>query len=157
MWYCNMKRDIRGYIKKLPPGLQEQVLVRFGIGIVLGVLSLGIILYTKMWTLGIPSLILMLFMIVNSLHLLYNCSKNRYITVTGKCVEVEWTGAKKRVKSLCMTTEEGVIRIVITNRWRVPSIEDLITIYLPADAPVYEVAGRYCIYYFYALEIKRKV
>lgn len=152
-----MNRDKKGYLSKLPIALQEQILVRFGIGIVLGILSLGIIIYTKMWTLGIPSLILMLFMIVNSLHLLYNCSKNRYITVTGKCVEVERTGAKKRVKSLCMTTEEGVIRIVITNRWRVPSIEDLITIYLPADAPVYEVAGRYCIYYFYALEIKRKV
>ena len=104
-----MKRNIRGYILKLPSALQEQVLVRFGIGIVLGGMSLGIILYTKMWILGIPSLILMFFMIVNSLHLLYNCSKDRYIAVTGKCVEVERTGAKKRVKSLCMATEDGVI------------------------------------------------
>lgn len=152
-----MNGDMKEYITKLPAALQEQVLVRFGIGIVLGILSVGIIAYTKMWILGIPSLILMLFMIVNSLHLLYNCSKDRYIVVTGKCMEVERTGAKKRVKSLCMTTENGVMRLFISNRWRVPLVEDLITVYLPAEAPVYEVDGRYCIYYFYALEIKRKV
>lgn len=157
MWYCRMNRNIRGYYTKLPFALQEQILAYFGIGIVLGILSLGIIIYTKMWSLGIPSLILMLFMIVNSAHLLYNCSKGRYVAVTGKCVEVERTGAKKRVKSLCMATEDGVIRVFISNRWRVPSVENMITVYLPEEAPVYEVDGRYCIYHFYALEINRKV
>ena len=157
MWYCDMSRDIRDYFKKIPSSLQEQVLIRFGIGVVLGILSLGIIIYTKIWILGLPSLILMFFMIVNSLYLLYNCSRGRYIAVTGKCMEVERTGAKRRVKSLCMTTEEGVIRIVLSNRWSVPLVGDMITIYLPAEAPVYEVDGRYCIYYFYALEVNRKV
>lgn len=152
-----MNKDIKKTITRLPFALQEQVLVRFGMGFVLGILSLGIILYTKMWILGIPSLILMFFMIVNSLHLLYNCSKDRYIAVTGKCVEMERTGAKKGIKSLCMATEDGVMRVFVSNRWRVPSVEDLITVYLPAEAPVYEVDGRYCIYYFYALEINRKV
>ena len=152
-----MNKDIKKTITKLPLALQEQVLGRFGMGSALGILSLGIILYTKMWILGIPSLFLMFFMIVNSLHLLYNCSKDRYIAVTGKCVEVERTGAKKRVKSLCMATEDGVIRVFISNRWRMPSVENMITVYLPEDAPVYEVDGRYCIYHFYALEINRKV
>lgn len=152
-----MNRNWKECFLQLPPILREQVLIRFGIGMASCIISLGIIIYTKVWILGIPSLILTLFMIVNSLHLLYNCNEGKYVVVKGRCVEVERTGVKRRIKSLQLKTEEGLLTIYIPYKLKVPAVEDIVIVYLPKKAPVYEVDGGYYIYRFYALEISRKV
>lgn len=152
-----MSINIKERLLQLPGALQRQIVIRAGLGLVSGVLFVGIILYTGKIIFCLPCLILTLILIVNSAALLYNCSEGKYVVVKGKCAEVERTGVRKRVKSLRIAAEDKELTVYIPYRLNVPAAADMITVYLPENAPVYEKDGGYCIFNFYALEISRKV
>lgn len=143
--------------RQLPAALQKQVLIRGVLGVTALLLFIGILVFTKEFHFGLPCIALSLFMIVNSAQLLYNCTNGKYVVIAGICADVEKTVLKKRVKSIDMKVDGKNLTLPIRHRLKGPSVGDEITVYLPENAPVYEKDGGYCIYSFYAMEIKRKV
>ncbi len=150
-------RKMKDEFRQLPAALQKQILIRGVLGTVALLIFIAILICTKELSFGIPCIVLSLFMIVNSIQLLYNCIKGSYVVIEGVCEEVEKTAIRKWVKSLSMIVEDKRLMVSVRRRFKAPAAGDQITVYLPVDTPVYESEGGYCVYSYYALEIHRKV
>jgi len=73
------------------------------------------------------------------------------------CEQIETTGIRKRVKSICISIEKNMLRIPVRRRAKSIFRGDTVVLYLSDKIPVYEKDGEYMIYNYYALEIKKEV
>ncbi|MCI9491251.1 MAG: hypothetical protein HFG97_14900 [Dorea sp.] len=143
--------------KQLPEALQRQVMIRAVGGIVFLILFIVIQLSFGDIYLSLPCLLFGLVTIVNGGRLLYNSLSGNYLCVQGMCEQIETTGIRKRVKSICISIEKNMLRIPVRRRAKSISRGDTVVLYLSDKIPVYEKDGEYMIYNYYALEIKKEV
>lgn len=143
--------------KQLPEALQRQVMIRAVGGIVFLILFIVIQLSFGDIYLSLPCLLFGLVTIVNGGRLLYNSLSGNYLCVQGMCEQIETTGIRERVKSICISIEKNMLRIPVRRRAKSISRGDTVVLYLSDKIPVYEKDGEYMIYNYYALEIKKEV
>ena len=94
------------------------------------------------WQFLIPCLAVAILFSVAGLQLLADCSEKKYITISGVCSEVERTGLRKRIKSICLKQGAVAIRLPHPDYFsRSLSSGDSIVVYVASNAPVYEVDG----------------
>ena len=94
------------------------------------------------WKFAIPCAAVAIVFFVAELQLLGDCSDNQYITLNGICLEVERTGFRKRIKTLCMKCGDHTVRFPNPEFYsKSLKIGDTVEIYVSCKAPVYEVDG----------------
>lgn len=127
---------------QIPHPLRKVILIRFGACGAAIMMLICILLFQGEWRFLIPCLTVAVVFFAAGLQLLADCSEKKYITINGICSEVERTGLRKRIKSICL--KQGDISI------RLPHPEffsksltsgDKIVVYVATNAPVYEVDG----------------
>lgn len=96
-------------------------------------------------------------MIVNGGWLLYNSLQGNYLCVQGVCEQIETTGIRKRVKSICVSIDKNMLHVPVKRKAKGIAQGDTVILYLSDKTPVYEKDGGYMICSYYALEIKKGV
>lgn len=72
----------------------------------------------------------------------------------GECIRLETIGIRKRVRSVHLALEQGIVKIPVRQRIRRLSEGDTVNIYVAEKTPVYERDGIYIISSYYAMEIQ---
>lgn len=148
---------MRDKFKQLPEVLQRQVLIRFIGGIVFLFLFIVIQICFADIYFSLPCLIFGGVVIVNGGWLLYNSLQGNYLSVQGVCEQIETTGIRKRVKSICVRIDKNMLHIPVKRKAKGITQGDTVVLYLSEKTPVYEKDDGYMICSYYALEIKKGV
>lgn len=143
-------------LRQLPEALHKVILYRALFIMVSLLLLAEILMITGEMQFALPCLIFALYMIANTILLIYNCIINQYLTLTGECVAVDCTKLRKRMKSITLKVDDKVLVIHVKRKMKEIEIGDEITAYLSEKTPVYHQDGEYSVYDFYAIEVKRK-
>lgn len=139
---------------KLPQALQKQVLFRSGASVLFWLLFIIILSSFRDIYLILPCLLLAGYLTGSSIWLFYQSVAGNYMHLQGECVCLETIGIRKRVRSVHLALEQGIVKIPIRQRIRRLSEGDTVSIYVAEKTPVYERDGIYIISSYYAMEIQ---
>lgn len=145
---------MRERFEKMPQALQKQVLFRFGGSVLLWVLFIIILSSFRDIYLILPCLLLAGYLTGSSIWLFYQSVAGNYMHLQGECIRLETIGIRKRVRSLHLALEQGIVKISVRQRIRRLSEGDTVSIYVAEKTPVYERDGIYIISSYYAMEIQ---
>lgn len=139
---------------KLPQALQKQVLFRSGASALFWLLFIIILISFRDIYLLLPCLLLAGYLIGSSIWLFYQSVAGNYMHLQGKCIRLETIGIRKKVRSIHLALEQGIVKIPVRQRIRRLSEGDTVSIYVAEKTPVYEQDGLYIIGSYYAMEIQ---
>jgi len=90
----------------IPASLQKQILMRLA-GSGIGIVTLLLVLSSPSdWRLLLPCFSLIVFCTISAAILYNRCIQNRYVAVTGSCVEIERTVWRRRIKTLYLRNDK---------------------------------------------------
>lgn len=139
---------------KLPQALQKQVLFRSGVSVLFWSLFIIILINFRDIYLLLPCLLLAGYLTGNSMWLFFQSVAGNYMHLQGECIHLETIGIRKKVRSVHLALEQGIVKIPVRQRIRRLSEGDTVSIYVAEKTPVYERDGLYIISSYYAMEIQ---
>ncbi len=140
---------------KMPQALQKQVLFRSGVSFLFWLLFIIILISFQDIYLLLPCLLLAGYLTGSSIWLFYQSVTGNHMHLQGECIRLETIGIRKRVRSVHLALEQGMVKIPVRQRIRRLSEGDTVSIYVAEKTPVYERDGIYIISSYYAIEIRR--
>lgn len=142
---------------KMPSSLSKLIITKFIVGgiFLIGLILICIFFNDKMFLALAPGAFAM-FILGDALVTLYNCLTDNYVVVEGKCIEIETTRIKKRIKSVCLDTRKGRVRVIVHFKLNTVGSGDYVTVYMPLSASVYEHNREFVVNEYYAVDIVRK-
>lgn len=143
--------------RDIPEILKREIWLRLVGGMFFLVLFFIIQLQYKDVNFSFPCLFLGILLLVNGCWLLYCCIREDYLCVQGTCGQVETSGIRKRVKSVCIDTERERVRVSVHRKTGRLARGNQITLYLSKRTSVYEWDGSYMVCSYYALEAQKSV
>ena len=78
------------------------------------------------------------------------------MNLQGECIRMETVGIRKRICSVHLALEQGIVKIPVRQRIKRLSEGDTVGIYVAEKTPVYERDGIYIIGSYYAMEVQRR-
>lgn len=141
----------------IPEVLRKQILLRLGssgIGIAMLVIVLA---YGGDWRFLIPCIALSILCFGAAASLYDRCLQGKFVAVTGTCSEIDRVPLRRRIKALYLRNEHHNIKLMGVRRIRNLVVGDLITVYIPDDAAVYEIDGHQVVCNYLAIEKGTKV
>lgn len=142
--------------KNVPYALRKQVLIRSSIATIFLLVGILVGIFMKDILMVIPCIFIVAFFSVNVGKLLYDCYKKNYIVIAGECVDIEQSRFFKKVKSICLATSEGNLRVHIRRKLGRIGIGDTVEVYVSARTAMYFYRGEYGLCDYYAIEWKGK-
>lgn len=142
--------------KNVPYALRKQVLIRSSIATIFLLVGILVGIFMKDILMVVPCIFIVAFFSVNVGKLLYDCCKNNYISIVGECVDIEQSRFLKKVKSICLATSEGNLRVHIRRKLGRLGIGDTVEVYMSARTAMYFYRGEYGLCDYYAIEWKGK-
>lgn len=139
---------------KMPKALQRQVLFRSGASVLFWLLFIIILSCFRDIYLVLPCLLLACYLTGSSVWLFFQSVAGNYMHLQGECIRLETIGIRKRVRSIHLALEQGIVKIPVRQRIRRFSEGDTVSIYVAEKTPVYERDGLYIISSYYAMEIQ---
>lgn len=139
---------------KLPQALQKQVLFRSGVSVLFWSLFIIILISFQDIYLILPCLLLAGYLTGSSIWLFFQSVAGNYMHLQGECIRLETIGIRKKVRSVHLALEQGIVKIPVRQRIRRLSEGDTVSIYVAEKTPVYEQDGLYIIGSYYAMEIQ---
>lgn len=140
---------------KLPDALKKEIWIRLILGIIFLFLFVALGLADEEIYLYLTSLLFGIFFFIKSAELFLTSILGKYICVQGICQQIETTGFRKRIKSICIKLEIGTLKIMIHRKIKDVAIGDMVVVYLSDKSPVYEQDGKYMISNYYTLKIEK--
>ena len=125
-------------LKKLPPPLRKQALLRFaGAGACFCLLLVAIIGYRQMM-LCLPFLILGAFSAGSGALLIWRTNQGKILTLEGVCRQVDTTLFRRRPKAVVVKCGEHSVKVFLRYRTGNPAPGDTLRIYVADSTPIYE-------------------
>ena len=142
---------------KMPSSLTKLIITKFILG---GIFFVGFILISIFFKdrlfLALAPAAFAMFTLGDAVVTLYNCRTDNYVVIEGKCIEIETTRIKKRIKSVCLDTRKGRVRVIVHYKLNTVESGDYITVYMPMSAAVYEHNREFVVNEYYVVDIVRK-
>lgn len=145
---------MRERLEKMPQALQKQVLFRAGGSVLFWALFIIILISFRDIYMVLPCLLLAGYLTGSSIWLYCQSVAGNYMHLQGECIRMETIGIRKRVRSVYLALEQGIVKIAVKQRIRRLSEGDTVSIYVAEKTPVYERDGIYIISSYYAMEIQ---
>lgn len=137
----------------LPRVLEEQILIRCGLGIVSAVLGVILVFTTGIY-LGLPWLGLAVYLLGSGMLQAVNCVSDAYTQIEGVCRQVERVGISKRIRSVVILVDDIPMRVQLRQRRIAIQEGDTVVIYASDRTPVYLKDGCDFLCSYYALQVK---
>ena len=140
----------------IPGILRRQILIRFaGSGLGIGMVLL-VLIYRGSPRYLIPGFAIVLIFLTAAVTLTDRCADGRYVVIEGVCEQIEYTGLRKRPKSLQIRHNDKTVRIMgHLHKLRSLRPGDQVEVYLADSTPVYEHDGVYLITQILAIRKER--
>ena len=148
---------MRERFKTLPDALKWQIASRFAGGAGFLLLFIVILIFYRSLYLWLPSLFFMSLLIVSGVFLMYNSITGNYVSVSGVCEDIEFTGIRRRVKSITLKLEENSLKISVRHKIKKLKLGDTVIVYLSVKTPVYPQDSGYVVFNYYAMEVRKGV
>ena len=148
---------MRERFKTLPDALKWQIASRFAGGAGFLLLFIVILIFYRSLYLWLPSLFFMSLLIVSGVFLMYNSITGNYVSVSGVCEDIEFTGIRRRVKSITLKLEENSLKISVRHKIKKLKLGDTVIVYLSVKTPVYPQDSGYVVFNYYAMEVRNEV
>lgn len=145
---------MRDKFKDIPNALKRQLLFRFGIAALFTMVFILILVFTKDIYFALPCIIASVFFTINGGIVLYDCLMNRYVIISSQCIRIERTPVLRRIKSIELYSERGVIRVPIRNRLKRIQEGNMVILYVSSRTAVCEMGNERMICGYYAIEIE---
>ena len=142
--------------KMLPEALKKQVLLRFGGSVVFFVLFFFLLWGTGDVYMLLPCLLFFCVETGNGIWFFFRCVHGKYVRLLGQCIGLETARFRKRIRSICLAYETGMVKIPVKGRLRNLREGDMVSVYIAENAPVYEKEGMYFVGDYYALLFTEK-
>ncbi len=139
-------------LKKLPPPLRKQALLRFaGAGACFCLLLVVAVGYCQpmLW---FPFLVVGAFSAGSGVLLMWRVDQGKVLVVEGVCTEVESTLFRHRPKAVMMECGDRQVKVFLHARVRNLVVGERLRLYVAESAPVYEEAGILVLSGYFALE-----
>lgn len=143
--------------KTLPDALKWQIASRFAGGAGFLLLFIVILIFYRSLYLWLPSLFFMSLLIVSGVFLMYNSITGNYVSVSGVCEDIEFTGIRRCVKSITLKLEENSLKISVRHKIKKLKLGDTVIVYLSVKTPVYPQDSGYVVFNYYAMEVRNEV
>ena len=150
-----MKKDRLGKKMAKEPGvLEEQIWIRFGLGVVMSVVGI-VLLFSAGPYIGLPWFLIAAYLIGSSTLLTINCISGKITTIVGVCRGVETAGLRRRPTAAVIVVDGSPVRIQLHQRRSAIREGDTVVVYVSDRTPVYRKDGCDNLYGFYAMEVRR--
>ena len=139
-------------LKKLPPPLRKQALLRFaGAGACFCLLLVVAVGYCQpmLW---FPFLVMGAFSAGSGTLLVWRVAQGKVLLLEGVCREVELTLFRRRPKAVVMECGSRQVKVYLHARVRNLVVGERLRLYVAESAPVYEEAGILVLSGYLALE-----
>ena len=147
-----MKKDRLGKkMAKMPGVLEEQIWIRFGLGVVMSVVGI-VLLFSAGPYIGLPWFLIAAYLIGSGTLLAINCISGKITTIVGVCREVESAGLRKRPRAAVLVVDGSPVRIQLHQRQSAIREGDTVIVYTSDRTPVYRRNGCDHLYGYYAIE-----
>lgn len=140
--------------KRLPVSLQKFIAIRFGIAFILCLLIATAVINRLNYYVIVTLLAPMLIILIDAVIVLLKCTQQGCLTIQGVCTFTERAKLRGRVKSITIIADDTTLTLPIQRRIKSVDVGDIITLYLPANTPVYEREPKeYFIYNYYTFDV----
>ena len=147
-----MKKDRLGKkMAKMPGVLEEQIWIRFGLGVDMSVVGI-VLLFSAGPYIGLPWFLIAAYLIGSGTLLAINCISGKITTIVGVCREVESAGLRKRPRAAVLVVDGSPVRIQLHQRQSAIREGDTVIVYTSDRTPVYRRNGCDHLYGYYAIE-----
>lgn len=127
---------------QIPGPLRKVILIRLAASGASVLMLICVLLFQGEWKFAVPCVAVAIVFFVSGLQLLADCSEKKYIAIKGICSEVERTGLRKRIKSICMKQGDLAVKLPHPEFYsKSLNAGDKLVVYVSSNAPVYEVDG----------------
>lgn len=142
-------------IREIPKPFRKKIVVRM-IGSILFVL-LFVLMWESItdWKVFVSGVICCVVMLGSTWDVLIRAIGGEYVRLEGECLQIEGSGFFRKDKSIDLILEQGIVRILVHERIKQLSVGDVVTVFVPERATVYESDGIYVISDYYVMDIKR--
>lgn len=145
------KNGQRKKMEKLPGVLEEQIWIRFGLGVVMSVV--GIILLVSAGShIGLPWFLMAAYLIGSGTLMAINWLYGKVTTIVGVCREVELAALRKWPRAAVLVVDGAPVRIQLHQRRCTIREGDTVVVYTSDWTPVYKRDGCNHLYGYYAIE-----
>lgn len=141
-------------LKNIPNALKWQMFIRFGLAGIFAFLFVLIMIFTRDIWFALPCIIAFLFFSINGGIVLYDCMMNRYIVITGECIGIERTSLLHRVKSIELSSGNGIVRLPIRNKLKRIQEGKQVVVYVSSRTAVCEMNSEKILCGYYAIEVR---
>ncbi len=122
---------------QMPQALQKQVLLRSGGSVLFWLLFIVIMASFRDIYLMLPCLLLAGYLTGSSIWLFFQAVAGNYMHLQGECIRLETVGIRKRICSVHLALEQGIVKIPVRQRIKRLSEGDTVGIYVAEKTPVY--------------------
>ncbi len=152
-----MKKDrLVKKMAKVPGALEEQIWIRFGLGVVMSVVGI-VLLFSAGPYIGLPWFLIAAYLIGSSTLLVINCISGKITTIVGVCREVESAGLRRRPTAVVIIVGSSPVRIQLHQRRCTIREGDTVVVYVSDRTPIYKKGGIDYLCASYAVEVIRGV
>ncbi len=143
---------LKDKINALPKVLQKQFYVRSIISVLMLILFAVILIVTKEFVMGLPCLVLALYLFINVCMLIYKSGKQKILTLTGECTAVEKLSLLKGVRNVWIMVDGKLVKMVAKGRFKRIYEGDTVSIHLYNEAKMYDEGDHWTVCDYLAIE-----
>ena len=148
-----MKKDrLRKKMAKVPEVLEEQIWIRFGLGVVMSVVGI-VLLFSAGQYIGLPWFLIAAYLIGSSTLLTINCISGKITTIVGVCRGVETAGLRRRPMAAVIVVDGAPVRVQLHRRRCSIREGDTVVVYASDRTPIYKKGGIDYLCASYAIEV----
>ena len=105
-------------VNKIPAALQKQIILRFGMGILVFFLFIVVSIYYHNLYFSLPCFLLSFVLFAYGIFLFYNCIEKKYLILEGTCVEVLTKRVRKKIKSIILMVDGKNLKLPIQKEYK---------------------------------------
>ena len=139
--------------KNAPSVLRRKVIKSVGGAVLLGLIGIISWIASKKFMIALPCFVLSAVWFFYGVSVLFSMLTVGYIMLSGTCEKLEQTLLFKRTKAMYLTTNYGVVKVLIRHNARSVEIGSYVRCYISLKAPVYELNDVKVVNDYYTIEV----
>ena len=132
--------------------MKRQIAALYLCGAFFTFFCLAVLFAVDDWTLALPLAVIDAWFFFAAISRTVIFRRGTYIKAVGVCVQIERAKLFKRIKSIRVQTEKGMLRVMTRQRLRRLQNGDTVVVFLSKRERLYEQNGEYIVCGYYAIE-----
>lgn len=146
---------MKNILRSIPVALQHIILIRLVLAVLCLVVAACLFFQSRQLMIMAPFLLTALLMAGHGVYIGWLSLKGRCLVLKGTVLNVERSILRAKPKALLLEVEGTALRVALRDRIKAPAVGDMVSLYIPDDAPLYEWRGIHQLNSYFTLAVKR--